>query len=131
MKQAVRCCRRCRVAGGERVPPAPVGWYSTYNADVRSENTDGKIQKTNHGIFYQLSNYFHFLSLIYLCYSLLWPLLTPCNPCSPPKKGILATFDKCAFYRGLTHRWTEGFASFWVPSIFFRIPLILSPHGSI
>ena len=23
-----RCCRRCGVAGGERVPPAPLGWYS-------------------------------------------------------------------------------------------------------
>ena len=22
------CCRRCGVAGGERVPPAPLGWYS-------------------------------------------------------------------------------------------------------
>ena len=22
-----RCCRRCGVAGGERVPPAPLGWY--------------------------------------------------------------------------------------------------------
>ena len=21
------CCRRCGVAGGERVPPAPLGWY--------------------------------------------------------------------------------------------------------
>ena len=26
--QAVRRCRRCGVAGGERVPPAPLGWYS-------------------------------------------------------------------------------------------------------
>ena len=25
--QAVRRCRRCGVAGGERVPPAPLGWY--------------------------------------------------------------------------------------------------------
>ena len=25
--QAVRCCRRCGVAGGERVPPSPLGWY--------------------------------------------------------------------------------------------------------
>ena len=24
-----RCCRRCGVAGGERVPPAPLGWYLT------------------------------------------------------------------------------------------------------
>ena len=27
IKRAVRCCRRCGVAGGERVPPAPLGWY--------------------------------------------------------------------------------------------------------
>ena len=26
--QAVRRCRRCGVAGAERVPPAPLGWYS-------------------------------------------------------------------------------------------------------
>ena len=25
--QALRCCRRCGVAGGERVPPAPLGRY--------------------------------------------------------------------------------------------------------
>ena len=25
--QAVRCCRRCGVAGGGGVPPAPLGWY--------------------------------------------------------------------------------------------------------
>ena len=24
-----RCCRRCGIAGGERVPPAPLGWYSS------------------------------------------------------------------------------------------------------
>ena len=26
---AGRCCGRCGVAGGERVPPAPLGWYLT------------------------------------------------------------------------------------------------------
>ena len=25
--QAVRRCRRCGVAGGDRVPPLPLGWY--------------------------------------------------------------------------------------------------------
>ena len=25
--QAVQRCRRCGVAGGERVPPSPLGWY--------------------------------------------------------------------------------------------------------
>ena len=24
-----RCCRQCGVAGGEQVPPAPLGWYYT------------------------------------------------------------------------------------------------------
>ena len=27
IKRAVRCCRRCSIAGGERVPPSPLGWY--------------------------------------------------------------------------------------------------------
>ena len=27
IKWAVRCCRRCGFAGGEPVPPAPLGWY--------------------------------------------------------------------------------------------------------
>ena len=26
----MRCCRRCGVAGSERVPPAPLGWYFRY-----------------------------------------------------------------------------------------------------
>ena len=25
-------CRRCGVAGGERVPPSPLGWYFIYNS---------------------------------------------------------------------------------------------------
>ena len=25
--QAVQCCRRCSVVGGERGPPGPLGWY--------------------------------------------------------------------------------------------------------
>ena len=27
MLQAVQCCRWCGVAGGEQVPPLPLGWY--------------------------------------------------------------------------------------------------------
>ena len=27
IKRAVRCCRQCVGAGGERVPPALLGWY--------------------------------------------------------------------------------------------------------
>ena len=32
--QAVRHCRRCGVAGGERVPPAPLGWYYQYLTQI-------------------------------------------------------------------------------------------------
>ena len=34
--QAVRRCRRCGVAGGERVPPAPLGWYSIQDSNLNS-----------------------------------------------------------------------------------------------
>ena len=27
LKQELNCCRRCGVAGGERVSPLPLGWY--------------------------------------------------------------------------------------------------------
>ena len=30
IKRAVRCCRQCGVAGGERVPPMPLSWYFYY-----------------------------------------------------------------------------------------------------
>ena len=36
MLQAVRCCRPCGVAGGERVPPAPLGWYYIYASGMYS-----------------------------------------------------------------------------------------------
>ena len=37
IKQAVRYCRRCGIAGGERVSQAPLGWYfdQTLKADSR------------------------------------------------------------------------------------------------
>ena len=38
--QAVRCCRWCGVAGGERVPPAPLGWYNKRNHESGLEGRD-------------------------------------------------------------------------------------------
>ena len=52
IKQAVRCCRRCGVAGGERVPPAPLGWYFIL---YRSENLVRHWSKNKDGFCYSVT----------------------------------------------------------------------------
>ena len=51
MLQAVRRCRRCGGAGGERVPPSPLGWYfmnnSTLPRSIRNVCGGRKLIKTS------------------------------------------------------------------------------------
>ena len=45
---ASTCCRRCGVAGGERVPPAPLGWYSEQNEALKMKRVDYHNQLIDH-----------------------------------------------------------------------------------
>ena len=47
--QAEQRCRRCGIAGGERVPPSTLGWYSIYFFDLfllLSAKKLGKVMET-------------------------------------------------------------------------------------